>query len=86
MQRAQRRLAEPHAVPFRCYHARVLLRLRYKLSLRELSETFLIRGIVFSYEAVRHREAKLTPAIADRLRRRRRGSVSARATTLIRPN
>jgi putative transposase len=31
----------------------VLRRLRYKLSLRDLSEMFLIRGIVFSYEAVR---------------------------------
>ena len=31
----------------------VLWRLRYKLSLRDLTEMFLIRGIVFSYEAVR---------------------------------
>jgi cytochrome o ubiquinol oxidase subunit 2 len=31
----------------------VLWRLRYKLSLRDLAEMFLIRGIVFSYEAVR---------------------------------
>src|SRR5271170_6653034 len=30
----------------------VLWRLRYKLSLRDLAEMFLIRGIVFSYEAV----------------------------------
>jgi putative transposase len=37
---------------------------------------FLIRGIVFSYEAVRDWEAKLTPALADSLRRRqRRGKV-----------
>ena len=53
----------------------VLWRLRYKLSLRDLSEMFLIRGIVFSYEAVRDWEAKLTPALADSLRRRRRGKV-----------
>jgi putative transposase len=53
----------------------VLWRLRYKLSLRDLSEMFLIRGIVFSYEAVRDWEAKLTPALAETLRRRRRGKI-----------
>jgi putative transposase len=51
----------------------VLWRLRYKLSLRDLAEMVLIRGIVFSYEAVRDWEAKLTPALAGTLRRRRRG-------------
>ena len=51
----------------------VLWRLRYKLSLRDLPEMFAIRGIVFSYEAVREWEAKLTPALAQALRRRRRG-------------
>jgi transposase-like protein len=30
----------------------VLWRLRYKLSLRDLPEMFLVRGIVFSHEAV----------------------------------
>src|SRR6195952_3679819 len=50
----------------------VLWRLRYKLSLRDLAEMFLIRGIEFSYEAVRDWEAKLTPTLADNLRRRRR--------------
>jgi transposase-like protein len=39
----------------------VFWRLRYKLSLRDLPEMFLIRGIEFSYEAVRDWEAKLTP-------------------------
>ena len=39
----------------------VLWRLCYKLSLRDLTEMFLLRGIVFSYEAVRDWEAKLTP-------------------------
>ncbi len=47
----------------------VLWRLRYKLSLRDLPEMFLIRGIVFSYEAVCDWEAKLTPALAEGLRR-----------------
>ena len=34
---------------------------------------FLVRGLVFSHETVRAWEAKLTPALADELRRRRRG-------------
>jgi putative transposase len=38
----------------------VLWRLRYKLSLRDLPEMFAVRGIVFSHEAVREWEAKLT--------------------------
>src|SRR3712207_8757439 len=37
----------------------VLWRLRYRLTLRDLSEMFLLRGIVFSHEAVRDWEAKL---------------------------
>ena len=50
----------------------VLWRLRYRLTLRDLAEMFLIRGIVFSYEAVREWEAKLTPILSDELRQRRR--------------
>src|SRR3954452_8144176 len=50
----------------------VLWRVRYKLSLRDLPEMFAVRGLVFSYEAVREWEAKLTPALAENLRRRRR--------------
>ena len=42
-----------------------LWRLHYKLSRRDLAEMFLIRGFVFSYEAVRDWEAKLTPALTD---------------------
>ena len=53
----------------------VLWRLRYKLALRDLPEMFAIRGIVFSHEAVRAWESKLTPALAEDLRRRRRGKV-----------
>ena len=51
----------------------VLWRLRYRLTLRDLSEMLLIRGIVFSQEAVRDWEAKLAPALACELRQRRRG-------------
>src|SRR5260370_8541547 len=54
----------------------VLWRLRYKLSLRDLAEMFLIRRLVFSYEAVRHWEAKLTPALPPNLPRRRKSKVS----------
>jgi len=43
----------------------VLWRLRYRLTLRDLSEMFLQRGIVFSHEAVREWEAKLAPVLAD---------------------
>ena len=53
----------------------VLWRLRYKLSLRDLAEMFLIRGFVFTYEAVRDWEAKLTPALTAELRRTRKGKV-----------
>jgi len=49
-----------------------LWRLCYKLSLGDLAEMLLVRGIVLSHEAVRDWEAKLTLALADDLRRRRR--------------
>ena len=56
----------------------VLWRLRYRLTLRDLAEMFLVRGIVFSHEAVREWEAKLAPLLADELRRRRHGRGGAR--------
>ena len=55
----------------------VLWRLRYRLTLQDLSEMFLQRGIVFSYETVREWEAKLTPLLTDELRQRRHGRVGA---------
>ena len=36
----------------------VLWRLRYKPALRDVPEMFALRGLVFSYEAVREWEAK----------------------------
>jgi putative transposase len=48
--------------------------LRYKLSLRDLAEMFLVRGFVFTYEAVRDWEAKLTTPLAEELRRSRKGN------------
>jgi transposase-like protein len=53
----------------------VLWRLRYKLSLRDLAEMFLTRRFIFSYESVREWEAKLAPALAANLRRKRKGRV-----------
>ena len=56
----------------------VLWRFRDKLSLRDLSERFLQRGIVFTHEAVRDWERKLAPLLracfenhAGRLAKRR---------------
>ncbi|HJS87623.1 MAG TPA: IS6 family transposase [Acetobacteraceae bacterium] len=51
----------------------VLWRLRYRLTLQDLSEMFLQRGIVFSHETVREWEAKLTPILTAELRQHRRG-------------
>jgi len=51
----------------------VLWWLRYKLAPRDLPKMFAVRGMVFSHEAVRDWEAKLTPALAEALRRRRHG-------------
>ena len=41
----------------------VLWRVRYKLSLRDLPEMFLERGMVFTHEAVREWEAQLAPLL-----------------------
>ncbi len=51
----------------------VLWRLRYKLSLRDLAEMSLVRGFVFTHEAVRDWEAHFAPLLAEQLRTRRRG-------------
>ena len=47
--------------------------MRYKLSLRDLAEIFLERGIIFTHEAVRDWEARFAPLVADHLRAKRRG-------------
>lgn len=52
----------------------LLWRLRLKLSLRDLAEILLLRGLVFSHEAVREWEAKLAPLLTNALRHRRRGT------------
>jgi hypothetical protein len=73
IQRTQRRPAEPN--PPSDDIALVVLWRLLQAQARNPAEMFLIRGIAFSYEAVRDREAKLTPALAEALRRRRRGKV-----------
>src|SRR6195952_2610685 len=51
----------------------VFCRLRYRLTLRDLSEIMALRGIEVSYEAVRDWETKLLPILGDNLRKRRFG-------------
>ena len=51
----------------------VLWRLRYKLSLRDLTEMFVVRVFEFTHEAVRDWEARFAPLITEQLRSRRRG-------------
>jgi transposase-like protein len=52
----------------------VFCRLRYRLTLRDLSEILLLRGIEVSHEAIRDWETKLLPAMGDELRKRRHGA------------
>ena len=75
VQRGQRCCGEQGTVPERYHRPRGALAPGYKLSLRDLAEMFLTRGFVFTYEAVREWEAKLTPALAENLRRKRKGRV-----------
>jgi transposase-like protein len=53
----------------------VLWRVRYKLSLRDLPEMFLERGLVFTHETVREWEAQLAPVLSEMLRKHRRGCI-----------
>jgi putative transposase len=49
----------------------VFCRLRYRLTLRDLSEILLFRGFIVSHEAMRDWEAKLLPILGDARRKRR---------------
>jgi putative transposase len=55
----------------------VVWRHRYKLSLRDLAEMFLQRGIIFTHEAVRDWERTLAPLLSETLRKRRYGTAGA---------
>ena len=50
----------------------VMWRLRYKLSLRDLAEMFLVRGITFTHETVRLWEARFAPLIMVKLKAERK--------------
>ena len=52
----------------------VFCRLRYRLTLRDLSEILLLRGFTVSHECVRQWEAKLLPVMGEALRKRRHGT------------
>ena len=52
----------------------VFCRLRYRLTLRDLSEIMLLRGFTVSHECVRQWEAKLLPVMGEALRKRRHGT------------
>ena len=52
----------------------VLCRLRYRLTLRDLSKILALRGIEVSHEATRSWEVKLLPVMGDALRKRRHGT------------
>jgi putative transposase len=53
----------------------VLWCFRYKLSLRDLAEMFLQRGLIFTHETVRGWERRLVPLLSEALRKRRHGKV-----------
>jgi len=55
----------------------VLWRLRDKLSLRDLAEMFLERGVAFTHETAREWEERFAPLVAARLRARRHGRAGA---------
>src|SRR3954468_9766738 len=51
----------------------VLCRLRYKLSLRNVAEMYLLRGFEVTHEAVRAGEERFAPRLAEHIRRKRKG-------------
>jgi putative transposase len=53
----------------------VFWRVRYQLSLRDLPEMFLERGLVFTHKAVREWEAQLAPLVSETVRKHRRGRI-----------
>jgi hypothetical protein len=64
----------------------VLWRLRMKLSLRDLAEIPLLRGLVFSHEAIRDWEAGLAPLLTYALRRRPSTRSSAMTSNIALPS
>jgi putative transposase len=56
----------------------LLCRFRYKLSLRNLAELFLLRGFEFTHKAVQEWEARFASFLAEQLRRKRQGKAGSR--------
>jgi putative transposase len=53
-------------------------RFRYKLSLRNLAELFLLRGFEFTHQAVQEWEARFASFLAEQIRQKRQGKVGLR--------
>ena len=53
----------------------LLCRVRYKLSYRDVAESFLLRGFTFTHETGRDWEARFLPHFVDPLRAKRKGNV-----------
>ena len=56
----------------------LLCRFRYKLSLRNLAELFLLRGFEFTHQAVQEWEARFASFLTEQLRRKRQGKIGQR--------
>jgi transposase-like protein len=56
----------------------LLCRFRYKLSLRNLAELFLLRGFEFTHQAVQEWETRFASLLVEQLRRQRQGKVGPR--------
>lgn len=54
----------------------LLCSLRYKLSVRDIAEFFLLRGFEFTHETVRVWEERFAPIFVQQLRAKRKGKVS----------
>ena len=74
VRRTQRRGAEPELPASDIIAFVVFCRLRYRLTLRVLSEILLLRGFTVSHETIRKWGAKLLPVMGDALRKRRHGT------------
>ena len=74
VQRAQQRVLNRASLPSDIIAFVVFCRLRYRLTLRDLSEIMLLRGFTVSHECIRQWEAKLLPVMGEALRMRRHGT------------
>jgi transposase-like protein len=73
LQRTHGHAVQPSAASHAIVLLVVILRLRYKLRLRDLAEVLLERGLAFTHETVRAWEARFAPLITQQLRAKRQG-------------